>query len=94
MRHPAGHKIAAHVHNLHLRQVLFTQEVLFIRSGKVNVNLYSSDKQPIGSRTLAAGDIILLCGGGHSFEMLEDSSLIEVKQGPYAGQEDKTRFDE
>jgi hypothetical protein len=94
MRHPAGHKIAAHVHNLHLRQVLFTQEVLFIRSGKVVVNLYSSDKKPIGSRTLTSGDIILLCGGGHSFEMLEDSSLIEVKQGPYAGQEDKTRFDE
>lgn len=94
MRHPAGHKIAAHVHNLQVRQVLYTQEVLFIRRGTVKVNLYSSTKEPIGSRNLNAGDLVLLCGGGHSFEMLEDSSMIEVKQGPYAGAADKTRFDE
>ena len=94
MRHPAGHKISAHVHNLHLRQVLFTQEVLFLKHGSVKVNLYSSSRDFIGSKVLHTGDVILLCGGGHSFEMLENSSLIEVKQGPYAGQEDKTRFDE
>jgi hypothetical protein len=27
-------------------------------------------------------------------EMLEESSMIEVKQGPYAGDSDKTRFEE
>ena len=93
MRHPAGHKIAAHVHNLQLRQVLYTQEVLFLRRGKVKVNLYSSNRDPIGSRILCEGDLILLCGGGHSLEMLEESSMIEVKQGPYAGVGDKTRFE-
>lgn len=92
MRHPAGHKIAAHVHNLQLRQVLYTQEVLFLRRGKVKVNLYSTSRDPIGSRILCEGDLILLCGGGHSLEMLEESSMIEVKQGPYAGEADKTRF--
>lgn len=94
MRHPAGHKIAAHVHNLQLRQVLYTQEVLFLRRGRVRVNLYGSNRDPIGSRVLHQGDLILLCGGGHSLEMLEESSMIEVKQGPYAGESDKTRFDE
>jgi len=94
MRHPAGHKIAAHVHNLQLRQVLYTQEVLFLRRGRVRVNLYASNREPIGSRVLHEGDLILLCGGGHSLEMLEESSMIEVKQGPYAGESDKTRFDE
>ena len=93
MRHPAGHKIGAHVHNLQMRQVLYTQEVLFVRTGAVKVNLYSSAKEALGSRTLKAGDLILLCGGGHSFEMLEDCSMIEVKQGPYAGEADKTRFE-
>ena len=93
IRHPPGHKIAAHVHNLQLRQVLYTQEVLFLRRGRVKVNLYSSDRKPIGSRVLKSGDLILLCGGGHSLEMLEESSMIEVKQGPYAGDGDKTRFE-
>jgi mannose-6-phosphate isomerase-like protein (cupin superfamily) len=93
MKHPKGFQIAAHVHNLLVRQVLYTQEVLIIRSGKVKVNLYSSSKEFIESRVLNKGDVILLCGGGHSFEMLEETSMIEVKQGPYAGDNDKTRFE-
>jgi hypothetical protein len=94
MSHPNGKKIAPHVHNLVFRQVLFTQEVLLVRRGKVKITLYSSEKQQIATLTLKTGDVILLCGGGHSFEMLEDTSLIEVKQGPYAGENDKTIFEE
>ncbi|MDD5242739.1 MAG: hypothetical protein PHU49_01870 [Syntrophorhabdaceae bacterium] len=94
MRHPAGYRIDAHVHNLLIRQVLYTQEVLIIRKGKIKVNLYSSNKELIGERILKTGDLILLCGGGHAFEMLEETSMIEVKQGPFAGDGDKTRFDE
>ncbi|MHB8772526.1 MAG: cupin domain-containing protein [Syntrophales bacterium] len=93
MKHPAGHRIDAHIHNLLIRQVLYTQEVLIIRHGKIRVNLFSSDREWIGDRILSTGDLILLCGGGHSFEMLEETSMIEVKQGPFAGEGDKTRFD-
>ena len=94
MTRPQGHKIAAHVHNLLVRQVLYTQEVLVIRRGKVKVNLYSSNHEFINEKILKTGDVILLCGGGHSLEMLEETSMIEVKQGPYAGDNDKTRFSE
>ena len=94
MKHPPGHKIAAHIHNMLTRQVLYTQEVLFIRRGKVKVRLYDSSKGHVGDRILQTGNLILLCGGGHSFEILEDTSMIEVKQGPYAGENDKTRFEE
>jgi mannose-6-phosphate isomerase-like protein (cupin superfamily) len=93
MKHPQGKKIDPHVHNLVSRQVLYTQEVLVIRKGRVKVNLYSSDKEFIGEKILESGDMILLCGGGHSFEMLEETSMIEIKQGPYAGDGDKTRFE-
>lgn len=41
---------------------------------------------------LCAGDVILLSTGGHGFEVIEEIEMIEVKQGPYAGEEDKTRF--
>ncbi|MCW1300564.1 MAG: hypothetical protein QXZ25_04505 [Candidatus Bathyarchaeia archaeon] len=94
MRHPKGHKIGAHVHNMIQRQVIYTQEVLIIRKGKVRVKLYNSKKEFICDRILSDGDLILLCGGGHSFEFLEDTSMIEIKQGPYAGEADKTRFEE
>jgi len=94
MKHPQGHKISAHVHNMMTRQVLYTQEVLFVRHGKVKIKLYASGKEYICDRVLYTGDLILLCGGGHSFEMLEETAMIEVKQGPYAGDGDKTRFSE
>lgn len=94
MKHPAGHKIYPHIHNMVTRQVLYTQEVLLIRHGKVKVKLYASSREYIGYRILCSGDLILLCGGGHSFEMLEETAMIEVKQGPYAGDGDKTKFDE
>ncbi|MRR16574.1 MAG: hypothetical protein EG826_08990 [Deltaproteobacteria bacterium] len=94
MQHPQGHKIAAHHHNMITRQVLYTQEVLIIRHGKVKVKLYTSNQEHVGERILNSGDLILLCGGGHSFEMLEETAMIEVKQGPFAGDGDKTKFDE
>ena len=94
MRHYAGKKIAPHIHNLVSRQVLYTQEVIFIRKGKVKIHLYSSNKEFIVGKILESGDLILLAGGGHSFEMLEETSMIEVKQGPFAGENDKTRFEE
>ena len=93
MRHPAGKKLAPHVHNLVARQVLYTQEVLLIRKGKLKVTLYASDRRELCSPILATGDLILLCGGGHAFEMLEETSMVEVKQGPYAGDSDKARFE-
>ncbi len=93
MRHPKDKVITPHVHNLVARQVLYTQEVLLVRKGRVEVNLYTSQKSFLTSRVLGAGDLILLCGGGHSFRMLEETSMIEIKQGPYSGDNDKIRFE-
>ena len=92
MRHPAGKKIPPHVHNPVPREVQFTQEVLFIRQGKLRVDFYDDDHSYLESRILEAGDAILLATGGHGFEVLEEVEMIEVKQGPYAGEQDKTRF--
>lgn len=92
MKHPAGKQIEPHVHNPVPREVHYTQEVLFIKKGKVRVDFYSNDQVYMESRTLETGDTILLATGGHGFEMLEETEMIEVKQGPYTGEEDKTRF--
>lgn len=92
MNHPKGYIIEPHVHNPVAREVHFTKEVLFIRSGKVRVDFYDDDQSYLESRVLHQGDVILLAFGGHGFEMLEPTEIIEVKQGPYAGESDKTRF--
>lgn len=92
MNHPAGKKILPHLHNFIPREIFRTQEVLFIKKGKIQVDLYDENQNYLKSRILETGDVILLAIGGHGIEMLEDSEIIEVKQGPYAGEKDKTHF--
>ena len=92
MKHPTGKIIDPHVHNPVKREVHYTQEVLFIRQGKLRVDFYEEKQTYIESRVLESGDVILLIKGGHGFKVLEDVEMFEVKQGPYAGDKDKTRF--
>jgi mannose-6-phosphate isomerase-like protein (cupin superfamily) len=93
MSRPEGYVILPHVHNPVAREVHYTKEVLFIKSGRVRVDFYDDDQTYLESRVLETGDVILLAYGGHGFEMLEPTEMIEVKQGPYAGDQDKTRFE-
>jgi len=92
MRHPVGKTIEPHLHNPVPREVHFTQEVLFIRRGRLRVDFYDEKQQYLESRILGPGDVILLIQGGHGFEVLEEIEMFEVKQGPYVGEQDKTRF--
>jgi hypothetical protein len=93
MSRPKGYKIQAHVHKPVPREVKYTQETLFIKKGKIKVNFYDEKKKYLDSRVLSSGDVILLVSGGHDFEMLHNTEMIEVKQGPYAGNGDKERFE-
>lgn len=93
MNRPEGYAIPPHDHNPVPRTIEWTQEVLFIKSGKVRLDLYAPQtREYLESYVLRAGDVVLLAHGGHGFVMLEPSEMIEVKQGPYAGEQDKTRF--
>lgn len=85
MNRPQGYTIQPHYHPETDISITKTQEVLFVRTGKVRVELFSVAGDRIREIVIAQGDVILLAAGGHSFEMLEDSELIEVKQGPYNG---------
>lgn len=92
MKHNKGDTIQEHKHLLHKREIKFTQETLFIKKGHVKINFYDDDNIYFTSRELKTGDVILLASGGHGFEFLKETEIIEVKQGPYAGDEDKVRF--
>jgi len=84
--------IQPHIHNYLPREVTYTQEVLLIKSGKLRVDFYDVSQRYFDSRLLLAGDVILLAKGGHGFEVIEAVEMFEVKQGPYVGEQDKTRF--
>ena len=93
MKRPKNYVIPPHIHNAVSREVQYTQEVLYIKSGKVRVDFYDDNKNYLQSTILNKGDVVLLAFGGHGFEMIEESEIIEVKQGPYAGEMDKIRFE-
>jgi len=92
IHHPSGTLIDPHCHNPVSREVLYTQEVLVIKKGVLRVDFYDNNRKFLECRTLRAGDVILLTECGHGFEVLEELEMIEVKQGPYTGENDKTRF--
>lgn len=92
MHHPKGKIIDAHVHNHEERSIVLTQEVLIIKKGVLRVDFYKEDYSYLKSTLLQAGDIILLASGGHGFEVIEEVEMVEIKQGPYLGERDKTRF--
>ena len=83
MNRPKGYKVEAHTHKPVPRSISLTQEVLFLRAGKIRVSFFDHQGNPVTECILSSGDTILLAEGGHAVEMLEASELIEVKQGPY-----------
>ena len=92
MSHPKGKLIQPHIHKPIERTVSYTQEVLIIKDGILKVDFFSEEQTYLESILLNKGDIILLIKGGHGFSVIEDVKMIEVKQGPYAGDKDKIRF--
>lgn len=93
MNRPDNYVIAPHTHNKIKREVFYTEEILFIRSGMVRVDFYDDNQQYIESHIARSGDIVILKAGGHGFKVLERADIFEVKQGPYLGAQDKVRFE-
>ena len=90
--HPSGFEVKPHVHKEISRDVRVTQEVLHLIRGKVEIVLYDEEHRPIQTCILNAGDTILLACGGHGLRVLEPAKIVEIKQGPYAGMDDKEYF--
>jgi len=92
MSYDAGYKIQPHTHSIIDRTINRTTEVLYVKSGKVLAKIYTEKRELFKEIYLLSGDFILLLSGGHGFDIIEDSVMIEIKQGPYLGLDDKIRF--
>ncbi len=88
----AGEEIPRHTHRPVERTIRTTAEVLFVQRGRCRFDLYSDDHQHVATRELREGDLVVIVGGGHGFHILEDTTLLEIKQGPYVADGDKERF--
>jgi hypothetical protein len=66
--------------------------VLVLKKGRLRVDFYDRQMRYVESHMLEAGDTILLATGGHGFEVIEEIEMLEIKQGPFVGESDKTRF--
>ena len=88
----AGAEIPRHTHRAIERHIVGTSEVLVIKSGRCLIDIYDDGQQLIATRKLRVGDVVLMVAGGHGFRMVEDTVLLEIKQGPYTGLDEKERF--
>lgn len=91
--YPRGGEISRHFHRPLKRHLEGTSEVLCVRTGRCEVDIYSPSNELVATRELGPGDVVLLVEGGHGFRMLEDTVFLEIKQGPYSGvEEEKEHF--
>lgn len=90
--YPAGGTIQRHVHKPIERRLVGTSEVLMVKKGRCEVDFYNDGRQLVATREVATGDVLLLVSGGHGFRMIEDTTFLEIKQGPYVSVEEKERF--
>lgn len=90
----SGKLLKAHIHNAVPREVQWTQEVLYVRAGRIRATVFDIAERPVTELVGAEGDILVLLRGGHGYEILEDGTqVLEVKNGPYVGAElDRRRF--
>jgi hypothetical protein len=89
-----GKELKAHIHNEVTRSVGWTQEVLYIRSGRIRARIYDTNQQHVADLEGNEGDVLILLRGGHGYDILEDGTqVLEVKNGPYPGADaDRRRF--
>jgi mannose-6-phosphate isomerase-like protein (cupin superfamily) len=90
--YPKGSIIARHIHKPLERHIIGMAEVLVVRSGHCQIEVYDGQKNLVAVRDLYQNDVVLLVGGGHGFRIKEDTVLLEIKQGPYLGVDDKELF--
>jgi mannose-6-phosphate isomerase-like protein (cupin superfamily) len=90
--YPKGGVIARHIHRPLERHIIGMAEVLVVRSGHCQIEVYDEQESLVTVRDLFQNDVVLMVGGGHGFKILEDTVLLEIKQGPYLGADDKKLF--
>lgn len=82
--YPAGKDLAAHYHKENVRTASRTQELTYIKKGRMKVSLYNEHHEHVRDVILETGDFAVMIGGGHGYQILDDDTqVLEVKNGPF-----------
>lgn len=90
LQRPKGYTVAAHLHPRVDLKIQGVSEFLYLEKGKMRVTVFDEEWNVLGKEELSAGEFLLFLRGGHEIEMLEECRIVEVKQGPYPG-DDKAK---
>ncbi len=83
-----GKQLKAHIHNTVIREVALTQEVIYVKQGKVKAKIYDTSENLVAELNVCAGDVIILLNGGHGYDIIDNNTqVLEIKNGPYLGPE-------
>lgn len=86
MNLPKGKTFKPHKHIIYPKETNIAQESWAVIRGSVKAILYDLNDEIIAEETLNAGDCSITLYGGHTYEILEDDTLVyEYKTGPYLG---------
>lgn len=84
LKHPKGRLVAPHIHKPHKRETNILQECLVVIIGKLRVSFFDEeDRTSVTQIDLISGETCIILAGPHSVEFLEDSEVIEIKNGPF-----------
>ena len=91
-KYEKGKILDAHYHNTFERKSFITQEVVLVLEGNIICNLYTKDRNFIATEEINQNQFIIQYQGIHEYEIMKDSKILEIKNGPYFGPDkDRTR---
>ncbi len=90
------HRFKPHIHNEVIRHTNITQEAWIVLNGVIRATYFDVDKSFLCEEILYPGWMTMTFRGGHTYESLEENTeSIEIKLGPYSGQQvDKEMIEE
>ena len=90
--HNGKKTIKPHKHPHIKHKVNRTLEFFYVEKGSVEADIYDDDWNLVCTELLSRGDIMIYHGGGHGFRFKKGAKVIEVKQGPYPGDDKAKQF--
>jgi quercetin dioxygenase-like cupin family protein len=92
MSYSRGDEAAAHTHPDRTRTVNRHQEVIHVIEGSLSVDVYDENRTLQGTISVQQGQTVVFLRGGRGWTAENDARILEVKQGPYQGEDDVVWF--